>query len=98
MLLNQMLGELRGLMDEGIAVEIGSMPGAGKSEGTKAWAHEQSVKDGFEWGVSTVMLATQTPVDLLGFMLPARRQIKDPVTGEMSTARISEFSRPMWTM
>ena len=29
------------------------------------------------------MLATQTPVDLLGFMLPARRQIKDPITGEM---------------
>ena len=98
MLLNQMLGELRGLMDEGIAVEIGSMPGAGKSEGTKAWAYEQGVIDGEEWGVSTVMLATQTPVDLLGFMLPARRQIKDPITGEMSTARISEFSRPMWTM
>jgi hypothetical protein len=93
-----MLGELRGLMDEGIAVEIASMPGAGKSEGVQGWVEDQSRIDGDEWGISTVMLATQTPVDLLGFMLPARRQIKDPITGDMSTARISEFSRPTWTM
>lgn len=98
MLLRQMMEELRGLMDSGNAVEIASSPGVGKSEGTKEWAKEQSAKDGFEWGVSTVFLATQTPVDLLGYLIPGTKEWKNALTGSVTTTRVSEFTRPIWTL
>jgi len=98
MLLNQMMGELRGLMDAGVAVEISSSPGIGKSESIKQWVKDQSERDGFEWGCSTVFLATQTPVDLLGYLIPGTRKYHDPVTNAEKTERVSEFTRPIWTL
>lgn len=98
MLLKQMLGELRPLLDAGIAVEMGSMPGAGKSEGTKDWVKEQSEKDGFEWGCATIFLATQTPVDLLGYLIPGTKEWKNALTGETMTTQVSQFTRPIWTL
>jgi len=96
MLLSQMMEELRGLVDAGIAVEIASSPGVGKSDATVDWVHRQSELDGFEWGLSTTMLATQTPVDLLGYLIPGYREVKDPETGEITKVRISEFTMPTW--
>jgi hypothetical protein len=85
-------------MDAGIAVEIGSAPGVGKSESIIQWVDEQSNRDGFEWGRSIVFLATQTPVDLLGYLVPGTRTYTHPDTGEVKTERVSEFTRPIWTL
>jgi hypothetical protein len=101
MLLEQMLGELRPLMDAGIAVNISSSPGAGKTDsivGPGGWVDQQSEKDGFEWGVSHTMLATQTPVDLMGYLIPGTREWKDELTGTTHTTRVSEFTLPYWAI
>ena len=97
MLLREMKEELRPIMDAGVAVEIGSSPGAGKSETIQQWVKEQSERDGFEWGCSTVFLATQTPVDLLGYLVPGVRKYHSQ-DGAEKTERVSEFTRPIWTM
>ena len=98
MLLQQMTNELRGFMDAGIAVNISSAPGAGKSEACVNWVDEQSEKDGFEWGMSLTMLATQTPVDLMGYLIPGTREWKDELTGTTHTTRVSEFTLPFWAI
>jgi len=97
MLLREMMEELRPLVDAGIAVEIGSSPGVGKSEATQQWVEDQSKKDGFKWGCSTVFLATQTPVDLLGYLVPGVRKYHAQ-DGSEKSERVSEFTRPIWTM
>ena len=97
MLLSQMMEELRGLMDSGNAVEISSSPGVGKSESIKQWVREQGEKDGQKWGCSTVFLATQTPVDLLGYLIPGTREYTDR-NGVAKKERVSEFTRPIWTL
>src|SRR5580765_6151294 len=96
MLLKQMFDELRGLVDAGISVQIASSPGAGKSEGSVEWVKRQSEIDGFAWGKSTTMLATQSPVDLLGYLLPGYREVTNPETGVLEKVRISEFTMPVW--
>jgi len=98
MLLGQMFEELRPLVDSGNAVEISSSPGVGKSESGKQWAKKQSEIDGFEWGVCTLFLATQTPVDLLGYLIPGTKEWKNALTGATTTTRVSEFTRPIWTL
>ena len=98
MLLQQMMDELRGFMDAGIGVNISSPPGVGKSEGSVDWVNQQSEKDGFEWGMSLTMLATQTPVDLMGYLIPGTREWKDMVTGAAREARTSEFTLPFWAI
>src|SRR5262245_38725975 len=97
MLLSQMKEELRVLMDSGNAVEIGSSPGVGKSETIKQWVEEQSARDGFKWGCATVFMATQTPVDLLGYLVPGVRKYHSQ-DGTEKSERVSEFTRPIWTM
>lgn len=97
MLLSQMFDELRGLMDSGNAVEISSSPGVGKSEGIQQWVRDQNALGQERWGVSTIFLATQTPVDLLGYLIPGHREYKGR-DGEMKKERVSEFTRPIWTL
>ena len=92
-----MYDELRPLMDSGNAIEIASSPGVGKSETIKQWVEEQSARDGFKWGCSTVFMATQTPVDLLGYLIPGTRKYHSQ-DGTEKTERVSEFTRPIWTM
>jgi len=79
-----------------VPVELGSSPGVGKSEGTDWLVDHLSNRDGFEWGMRKIFIATQTPVDLLGYLVPGQAEFKDPETGETKVSRISEFTMPLW--
>ena len=48
---------------------------------------ELSARDGFEWGFTTLFLATYTPQDLMGYMVPAKQE---------DGSIISKFTTPPW--
>lgn len=98
MLLKQMFDELPHFLDANVPVEIGSAPGAGKSESIDDLVTRMSNRDGFEWGIRKIFIATQTPVDLLGYLVPGHAEHKDPSTGEITRQRVSEFTMPLWMM
>lgn len=79
-------------LDTGISVEVVSPPGQGKSEMIEQLIAELSARDGFEWGFQVMMLATQTPNDLLGFMTPQKRM----VDGE--ELYVSSYTMPPWML
>ena len=97
MLLKQMVDELPALMDSGNAIEIGSAPGVGKSESIQRMIRDLNAKGRERWGIATVFLATQTPVDLLGYLIPGSREYVDR-HGAARIEKVSEFTRPIWTM
>lgn len=78
-------------IDAGIAVEIQSSPGLGKSEFVKQLVAHLSRRDGFEWGYSTCFLATQAPTDLVGYLFKGERDYGD---GKITT--ITEPTLPLW--
>lgn len=78
--------------DTGISVELQSSPGQGKSELIAQLIAKLSARDGFEWGFQVLMLATQTPNDLLGFMMPDTREY-DGVS-----YRVSDYTMPPWML
>lgn len=75
------------LLDSGISIELLSAPGRGKSEFVKQSVARMSDRDGRPWGFATMFLATMTPSDLLGYMVPAKA-----ADGSMA----SVFTRPAW--
>lgn len=75
-------------LDAGISTELKSPPGVGKSEFVEGLIKKLSARDGFEWGFFPLFLATYTPQDLMGYMVPT----KDPATGELH----SKFTTPPW--
>lgn len=75
------------ILDSGISLELLSAPGRGKSEFVKQTVRRMSERDGKPWGFATMFLATMTPSDLLGYMVPAKSN-----DGAMS----SVFTRPAW--
>ena len=79
-------------LDQRIAVELQSSPGLGKSDIIEQLIHSLSVRDGFEWGHAELFLATQTPPDLLGYMMPERRNI------DGQEYRVSAWTMPAWMM
>jgi hypothetical protein len=79
-------------LDAKISVELQSSPGQAKSEGVAQLVAELSARDGFEWGFQTLMLATQTPNDLLGFMTPQRKQI------DGQEYYVSDYTMPPWML
>lgn len=81
--------------DANVAVEVGSPPGCGKSESIDQLVHKLSERDGFEWGMSKVFIATLSPVDINGYLVPGVYQHKTE-TGEVETVRTSEFTMPPW--
>lgn len=74
------------LLDSGVSIELVSAPGRGKSEFVRDMTRALSKRDGKPWGFATAFLATYTPVDLLGYMVP----------GEHMGRRVSEFTMPPW--
>lgn len=78
-------------IDSGIAVELQSSPGVGKSDFVEQLVAKLSKRDGFEWGFATCFLATQTPPDLMGYMFKGSRDFGD---GAMTT--VSELTMPLW--
>ena len=61
-------------IDAGIAVELESPPGVGKSEFVAQLVSKLSVRDSEEWGFSTMFLATQQPTDMIGYQFKGERE------------------------
>lgn len=76
--------------DAGITVELQSSPGLGKSDMIEQLLKKLSDRDGFEWGYAECFLATQSPPDLLGYMMPQDKTID----GEQ--LRVSTWTLPIW--
>ena len=76
--------------DAGITVELQSSPGLGKSEMVQQLLSKLSARDGFEWGYSEMFLATMTPSDLLGYMMPETKII------DGKEVRVSSWTLPLW--
>lgn len=74
-------------LDSGISTELKSAPGRGKSEFVEKLVEELSARDGFEWGLTTLFLATYTPQDLMGYMVPAKQE---------DGSIVSKFTTPPW--
>jgi len=80
-------------LDCGIATHLKSSPGRGKSEFVRDLVKYLSERDGFEWGFTTCFLATFTPSDLLGYMVPTR--VTNP---DKTESLASVFTTPPWMM
>lgn len=76
-------------IDSGIATHLKSSPGRGKSEFVEDLVKYLSKRDGFEWGFVTCFLATFTPSDLLGYMVPTKM-----ADGSLA----SVFTTPPWML
>ena len=74
-------------LDSGVSLELRSAPGRGKSEFTADMVTLMGKRDGRPWGFATAFLATYTPVDLLGYMVPGV---------DAKGRRVSEFTMPPW--
>jgi hypothetical protein len=79
-----------GLFDSGISIELQSSPGLGKSEWVEQMRAIMSQRDGFEWGLATCFLATMTPTDLMGYMVPRDREFGG------KQVSVSAFTLPPW--
>ena len=76
----------RHLLDSGVSIELISAPGRGKSEFVLDQTRQQSKIDRHEWGFATCFLATMTPADLMGYMVPV----------DQDGHKISRFTLPPW--
>lgn len=74
-------------IEAGIATEMKSAPGRGKSDFVEQLRNYLSERDGFEWGFFPLFLATYTPQDLMGYMIPAK---------QADGSIISQFTTPPW--
>ena len=77
-------------IDAGIAVELESPPGIGKSEFVTQLVKKLSERDKYEWGFSTMFLATQTPTDMMGY------QFKGERVWDGETVAVTEPTVPLW--
>jgi hypothetical protein len=96
MYLKELFTVLPKFLDANIPVEIGSPPGAGKSETIDQIVERMSKRDGFQWGLNKTFIASLSPVDVSGYLMPGMVQLKNVHTGEIENHRISEFSLPTW--
>lgn len=74
------------LLSSGKSFELFSSPGRGKSEFINSLPPMMSRLTGDKWGFASCFIATQTPTDMMGFMVPER--IKDRL--------MSSFTMPTW--
>lgn len=75
------------LLDTGTSMELISAPGRGKSQFVRDQVKLNSERTGQVWGFSTLFLATMTPSDLLGYMVPGV---------DSKGRKVSEFTMPPW--
>lgn len=87
---NELRGCFRSLLDSGISVELISPPGRGKSTFINDAVARESAADGEEWGLSTLFLATQTPPDLIGYIMKGERDFGN------GAVAVSEPTMPGW--
>lgn len=92
---------LRRYLDARVTVQLVSAPGLGKSETVEGAVEAFAKEDGHEWGLCTLMAASLTPPDVLGYLVPSTRKITVlgnggvPVEQDIPT---SEFTMPPWMM
>jgi hypothetical protein len=82
----------------GITPELQSSPGVGKSDTIRRLRDKFSERDGFEWGLGIAFIATYSPIDLLGYMIPQKIKVAqtiDGVTREVERT-ISTYTTPPW--
>jgi len=75
------------LLDSGKSIELVGPPGVGKSDFVRQQVAAASVRTGQEWGFATLFLATMTPPDLLGYMVPDH---------DSRGNAVSRFTMPPW--
>ena len=78
-------------IDAGLAIELESIPGIGKSEFVEQLVAKLSARDGFEWGFSKLFLATQQVPDLMGYLFKGDKDF-----GDGSAITVSEPTLPLW--
>jgi|GEM_PF-1563497 len=93
--LEQLESEIEHYFNANVALEIKSSPGTGKSEFIRYMQRKLSDRDGFEWGLGVAFLATYTPIDLMGYMVPQKVMIE--TLGEDGTVAQSERLRAVYT-
>lgn len=81
----------RALLDSSLSVELISPPGIGKSTFIEEQVALQSKRDGFKWGLSKMFLATQTPPDLIGYIMKGDMALSDG-----SKIPVSQPTLPGW--
>jgi hypothetical protein len=84
---NALSNRFRALLDSSVSIELLSAPGRGKSEFVRDFVREQSARGEETWGFATCFLATMTPSDLLGYMVPTKDE-----QGRL----VSTFTMPPW--
>lgn len=92
---------LRHYLDARVTVQLVSAPGLGKSETVENAIAEFAKADGFEWGICTIMAASLTPPDVLGYLVPSKRKMLVPGNGGAMVEQeipTSEFTMPPWMM
>ena len=67
------------LLLAGKTLEIRSSPGRGKSEFTKSLPSKMAKITGKPWGFASCFLATMTPTDLMGYMVPLKDEKGNPI-------------------
>ena len=95
MYLRELNDEIEAYFAAGLTVELRSSPGMGKSQWVRQLRAHLSQKYGFEWGLGIAFLGTYTPIDLMGYMIPAKRMIELPDGSKVETL-VSEFTQPLW--
>jgi hypothetical protein len=80
-------------IDSRISTHLKSSPGRGKSEFVRDLIPYLSKRDGEEWGFTTAFLATYSPTDLMGYMVPTKITNPDGTQGLASV-----FTTPAWMM
>jgi len=77
-------------LDAGIACTLISAPGRGKSEAVHQLINELSERDGFQWGLVEMFLATQNPTDMSGLLF------KGTLESNGQTYTIADPTLPRW--
>lgn len=89
------------LIDAGVAIEVIGPPGVGKTAAIRQLRKKLSERDGFEWGLSEVLLTSYSPQDVAGYLIPGkdadgvwRARFTEPAFFTQRDGRpLSEFKR-----
>lgn len=93
--ITQMLARAPSYLDDRYAIHLIGSSGIGKSDAVRQLRDRLSKRDGFEWGLSTNLVQSLTPPDVMGFLMGNTRRIADREGNERDVL-MSEFSMPPW--
>lgn len=92
--LYQVEKEIFSYFNSGLTVELIGPPGVGKSDTVNEIVKIASEQTKQEWGLSTFMIATSTPIHAMGYMVPSKTEVG---TGEHKRSVLrAEYTIPPW--